>query len=596
MALIQYPIFYRQHGIRRPDQLIKPPLSRLEFLDLPRNSIYHYLGTGPLDDGPTESENALKNTSKVFSIETVWELTSFLGNPRKLPIDVLRLARNHRVKNPRFRPLRSLEAATRDPLSVVVYNYSYIHRMYKYMRNYYTSHYRWHNLMATVFSKVAELSVATDRHQFIEFDIPKILPSLSQLRKAETNLDQRTARFFTSSETIILLQMWQWLGHQRETSILGKIPRDRLERINLIFRESGKWFVVNLGQLDAWRKPTKEELEKDNTLSDKGLPADLMQKRFLRLTMSLFEARNGQTAGQLDELLSETAAPTPAAPHAGDVAGVPETAQAPQEVSQQPAIQDDAGNDAFEPDLDKEPEIEETFGVTGDDLSNISEIEDMPDISAQIDADLEKLEDIGQMELDEETDGVVDVFDIDTVIPTGQTLEDAIIRQCNALADAGGLSAAEYRKYLEAASTYKKIVAPDGTTMDKFIEVPKEVVVVKESASIPDKKTVVDKTMLKSSLLEFDEKYVKEVMQKDIAAMVLNLQNAGIIVQDYQVEEYEDVSIAYNSYTIKVKPLQGASSTLRFRIPKVQSDGTFKVNGVNYRTRKQRGDGNPYIL
>lgn len=587
MTQQQYPIFYRHHGIRRPDQLIKPPLSRLEFLDLPRNSIYHYLGTGPLDDGPTESENALKNASKVFSIETVWELTSFLGNPRKLPIDVLRLARNHRVKNPRFRPLRSLEAATRDPLSVVVYNYSYIHRMYKYMRNYYTSHYRWHNLMATVFDKVAELAVASDRHQFIEFDIPKILPSLSQLRKAESVIDQRSARFFTSSDTIILLQMWLWLGDQRETSMIGKIPRDRLERVNFVFRESGKWFVVNLGQLNAWRKPTKQEREKDPSLEDKGLPAELMQKRFLRLTMSLFEARTGQTADQLEETAVDQAAPADAIVQTDPTAPVSPVAT---DAVITPQLQKPEEADMFDNDLDKDPDIDETFGSVDEGLAGLDEIEDMPDLSAQIDADLEKLEDIAQIQMPQDDDAVTDVFDIETVIPTGQTLEDAIVKHCNALADAGGLSAAEYRKYLEAAGTYKNIKAPNGETLDKFIEVPKEVITIKESSAIPDKKTVVDKTMLKSSLLDFDEKYVTQVMQKDIASMVMNLQNAGIIVQDYTVEEYEDASIAYNSYTVKVKPLQGAASTLRFRIPKVQRDGTFKVNGVNYRTRKQRGD------
>lgn len=544
--------------------MVKPPLSRLELLDLPRNALYHYLGTGPLDDGPLDSENALKNASKMFHIETVSDLTSTLGNPRRLPMDIARISRNHRVKNPKFRPMRSLESATRDPLSIVVYNYSYIHRLYKYMRNYYTSHHRWHNLLATVFDKVAYLAEQTDRHQFIEFDLPQILPSLSQLRMAEKNLDQRTARIFSDQTTIILLQMWEWLGAHRSKSLIDKIDIKKLDRINFVFRESGRWFVVNLGQLNAWRKPAKEELEKNPDLNDKGFPADRMQKLFLRMVMGLFEARTGQVEDPVDEdAENDSGASIPTGNNAstadaGDVSG-----------------------------LDRNLDEEDNYVPPSDEFAGPTEIEDLPQFDAQIDADLETLENIGATA---NGDNEEEVFDIETVIPKGRSLEDAVVAQCNALADAGGLSAAEYRKYLEAAGTYKTIVAPDGSTLDKFIQIPKEKLTIEESPSLPDKSTVIDKSMLKSSLMVFDERYVKDVMQRDIAAMVLNLQNAGIIVQDYQVEEYEDVSIAYKSYVVKVKPLQGATSTLRFRIPKVEADGTFKVNGVSYRTRKQRGD------
>lgn len=573
----QYPVFYRKFGIRRPDQLVKPPLSRLELLDLPRNSIYHYLGTGPLDDGPVDTENALKDSTKLFSIETITDLTSFVGNPRKLPMDVHRIARNHRVKNPRFRPMRSIEAASRDPMSVMVYNYSYLHRLYKYMRNYFTAHNTWHNLVATLIDKIAEVAAQTDRHQFVEFDIPKTLPSLSQLRTAQRGTDQRTARFFNDSSTLILLQMWEWLGPQREQSLLAKIPRKHLERVNFVFRESGRWFVVNLGQLDAWRKPPKEELEKNKALreqglphdelQDKGLPSERMQKLFIRTAMGLFEARTGNVQDPVDEDTGETAV-------------IDSTA-----LSEKPAISTTEEPTALDRNLDEDDSVV----PSSDELAGPEDLEEHPAFGEQVDADLDTLETMGQQQ-DEVAEGEEQIFDIDTVIPTGQSYADAIIAQCNRLADAGGLSAAEYRKYIDAAGTYKTIEAPDGSTLEKFIQVPKDVLAIKESPAIPDKATVVDKTMLKSSLLEFDEKYVTQVLQRDVAGMVVNLQNAGIIVQDYKVETYEDVSIAYHDYTVKVKPLQGASSTLRFKIPKVEADGTFKVNGVNYRTRKQRGD------
>jgi hypothetical protein len=567
MTTLQYPVFYRKYGIRRLDQLIKPPLSKLELLDLPRNSIYHYLGTGPLDDGPTEAENAIKNSTRPFTIDTVTELKRTDGNPRRLLIDVNRSIRSHRAKNPRFRPFKSLESAVRDPQSVLVYNYSFIHRLYKYPRNYYTAYYRWNNLISTVFSKVAEISESTDRHQFIEFDIPKTLPSLTQLRQAEKAIDQKSARVFTSAELVILLQVWEWLGNKRNESAISKIPAKNLDRVNLVFRESGRWFVLNLGQLNIWRKATKEELEKDPSLNTHGHPADRMQKLFIRLTMGLFEAR----AGVINEPDKEEVDNSDVV-----VSKVQETAT---------GISDT--DDSVTPYLDDETEVTDSEDGTEQDVQSP---EDIADIDAQVDADLETLEDIATNSNDVESTNEQETFDISTVIPTGQSLEDSIIARCNTLADSGGLSAADYRKYLELAGTYKSITAPDGTTLDQFIDIPKDLLDIKESPSIPDKSTIIDKTMLKSSLMEFDEKYITKVMQRDIAGMIMNLQKAGIIVLDYQVEQVENVSMAYNSYTVKVKPLQGATSTLRFRVPKVNEDGSFRVNNVNYRTRKQKGD------
>ncbi len=134
-------------------------------------------------------------------------------------------------------------------------------------------------------------------------------------------------------------------------------------------------------------------------------------------------------------------------------------------------------------------------------------------------------------------------------------------------------------------------MAPDGkTTLDKFIQIPPEQLKIETSPVIPDITTVVDKTMLKSSLIDFDQRYIKHVLTKDVAGMVLNIQNAGIAVTEYSAERIEDVMGAYDTYTVRVTPVEGANSTFRFKLPVLEEDGTYQANGVKYRMRKQRGD------
>lgn len=628
MALLQYAPYYRLYGVRRPDQLIRPPLPVLDKLALPRDAIYHYIGVGPLDDGPTDHENVLKSVPKTMFIATVPELTRLQGNPRKLPILVDRLARSHRVKNPKFLPMKDLETSQRDPRVPIVFNYAYLQRMYKYQRNYYASYNRWENMFATLWTTVAKTATKSDRHQFVEFDLPRILPSVSALISAETAITQKTATLFSNGETVALLELWKWLGEHRESSSINAVRKEDYSKINIIFRESDRWFVLNLGQLDAWRGPSKAEIKaaveagKTNPINiPKSVYAPVaLQKRFLRLSMALFEARTNQ----LDENLGTDVDPTPGAV-ANATSTSPDvktTVADKQPVAKIPEINPVPGSQAGGQSTSKAdiiPVAENPFapGEERDEQADVDEIDrdeaaerqlekdahiaDAPTereieaaeylqshMDADIDKDLDELERIVDNAHPDPNDAVEGTIEVD--VPQAKDLEAAIIEHANVLADAGGLSAAEYRRYVESAGNYKKIQAPNGKPMHEYVTIHPHEVAITHSASIPDKKTVADKTMLKSSLLTFDRHYVREIMGRDVASSVMALQNAGILVNDYSAHEIEDITGAYTEFLVKVKPLQGTPSTLRFRMPKVDENGAFKINGVNYRTRKQRGD------
>jgi hypothetical protein len=79
-------------------------------------------------------------------------------------------------------------------------------------------------------------------------------------------------------------------------------------------------------------------------------------------------------------------------------------------------------------------------------------------------------------------------------------------------------------------------------------------------------------------------------LPKHTTSMVTHLQKAGVAVTDYQVELTEDILGAYEDHTVKIVPVEGAPSTLKFKIPRISEDGTFTSSGTSYRMRKQRGD------
>lgn len=107
---------------------------------------------------------------------------------------------------------------------------------------------------------------------------------------------------------------------------------------------------------------------------------------------------------------------------------------------------------------------------------------------------------------------------------------------------------------------------------------------------IPAIPGVVDTSMLASTLFEFDSKYVENVLSKDIVSMLLNLQHSGAALTNYSVELHEDAMNQFEVHRVQLTPVRGKASTLEFRVPSVNKDGTFRTNGVRYRLRKQRSD------
>lgn len=575
--MLFYQPFYQKYGIRKVNQLMTPPLPKLEILDLPKESILHYISTSPIDYGPAADDFLFRNITRPIMVGHVVENGDFKGMPRKLSIAVDPLIRTFHVKNRRFKLMRDLVASSRDPNTLVMYNYGMIPHLYRYMRSYYSEYYKWWNIQSAVWKKISEISSISDRQQFIVCKLPTILPSIPDLKIGCGPITQKAVKLFNNPESLLILELWKWFGHDRKTSIIDNISTVSLDKVNLIFQESGRWFVLNLGLVNRWRIATPGELEINPAANVKGLASDNIQRRFLRLMISLFQIRTVAT----DAMIEGT-----------NKIGINKTGVSINTSDSIDPNKDDENEQLLEPEEQEIQiaEVEDNFDAehndgpnsTGDDFVHDAEFE------KQLAADLFELETISSKVDDTEVEDTGPEIKLVGVIPS---LEEGVTKVCDRLADRGLLSAAEYRRYNALASTYKTIVAPDGkTTLDKFIQIKPEVLSVDNVPKMKDTSAITDKTMLSSSLQVFDSRYIKEVMAKDVAGMVLNIQNAGISITGYEVENIEDVMGSFNMHTVRITPVEGTSSTLRFKLPAMEEDGTYLANGTKYRMRKQRGD------
>lgn len=534
-----YDIFYRRYGVLRPAQLLKPIMPSITKFQFPMMSTWHYINYDGVTNGPSPTDTLLASIPVKIRVKHIKELQIEKGKPRRLGVSLASYIREFHVKNNRFRNIQDHNDIRSDPKALEIYNYSFMVRMYRYQRNIFSEYYRWYNLQKTAFNVALDVASKTEDNQFFFVNLPKVLPSRQRLENFSTKFNQDFLVKMPTREDWFLLEIWKWLGEEtRKDSMIGFASKEQLNRINLVFVESGRFAVLNLKRLADWMKS-----DPDNKIA---YSEDDLKKRFLRFMMSMIETRTLSADVVLDE------------------------------------------EEIAHPDLQK-TQVQETENIH----------DEIAELEKNLDSDLDQ---ILHLEKEQETSSeieetkkpikVVNKTDVDIkAFESFTTPFDKIKETCNKFAEVGLVSAAEHKRFMNQMESFNKLQAPDSTEpLKDYVQIKPEVLKVTESSKVPDNPAILDKSMLSSSLISMDKRYIKDVMQKDIAGALVHSQNAGFIINKYEKETVTDILGSYDTHTLRVTPIEGAPSTLRFTIPSVNESGEYKIGGTKYRLRKQRGD------
>lgn len=532
-----YNRFYRHYGIRRISQLTNPVVNDASDLLLPRGSIFHYLPENSVVKGIPSDHWAVKDSERLAMTDHVEKLadSATLGRPRRTSIQPGTEIRDYHRRHRRIKQVRNIDRDIRDDRTPLIVNYALLPSLYRYTQSVYSHYYEYQNILTTLWVGL-ETYTELERHQFLSFDLEPPLPDLSTLKRADKDLSRQLIDSFNTLDRLIVLDLWRWLGEHREKSELANLSKKAISQTNIIIRYCDKWVMVNLGVLDQWRQGIED--------SKGSIDPDALQKRFLRILMTLFETA------------------TPAATRNGN--------QADSQTG-------DAGKEKNAPHA--EDDKEDTPDDIHEALSNKENDE-------ELNQELDNLNQAAQQQ-----DDVVEDNPFTNPIEEPDRSQ-GVIERARALANEGLISGAEFNRYQKLGEAYKNITNPytGQGTIDQNLTVTPEEVEIKEPTKLADNPAIIDKSMLDTTLAKFDRRYVENVLPKDVMGSVLNFNKAGVAVTDYNIEKVEDVANAYEMHTVKLNPVQGKPSTLRFKIPTIKADGTWESNGTRYRMRKQRAD------
>ena len=583
--------YYKQYGLRRLPELLTPTFMPADVL--PRGSVVHYLthDSVNLDVDPTKRFIA---TFKKVYIDFRTDITSNTAGVRDKTFNPIPLIRDFIKKNRNFRFMKEAATTVTDVESLIILNYNYIYRAHVYPKTPFAHYSQWKDAETARFDHIHALSKTTTRQHFVFCSTPSILLSKSLLDRFATNFNVSSLRVVDTHEEMLLLEFWKWLNPiTRASTIFRSLDKQSLPKVNVVMTSTatGRAVLVNLGYLYSFLKGNPNLTEFPNI---KQIDSENLQKMFLRLMMSLNSVDTEEVVDETASLDAEVNNPE---------TGILEDAEASGDSAvsylSKKSVTPVQANDQANPTIDLTDKDLGTSGFNETDLDK--QLTDL-------DADLNELEVVNKKRLqskkihiDEKGDATIGEDIPDAIsreellasVMQPKTSQEKLLSQLDEQVEYGLITAADYRKLSKEIAAYPESKDPYGSNrpIKEVIDLkPEDYALSQEAISFVKPDQVADASMAQSSLAAFDSKYINETMSRHTVAVVSSFQNAGMVIRRHEVEKETSVLGSFENHLLEIRPIDGMPSTIRFRLPVVNEDGSFLSGGNKYSMRKQRAD------
>ncbi|QXN70515.1 putative HNH endonuclease [Bacillus phage vB_BspM_AgentSmith] len=629
-----YQQFILRQAVKNSMYLINPPVMEASELTVPRYTVLHYLDTTSDRHFPDRELYYFKEIEKNKKIPILHvtdllykEDVTVLEN-KYVGAEVRKWGRSN-IKS--FRG-SDLDITPNSSVTVIgVYNYNLLKDMYKYKTTLLSDYNEHQNLYRTYWDTIKKaVDLDQESRHLVTIELPVHVPSYNVLKRLIQFTPVKYSRVVKDDKLKTIIELVKWLDPQEEgTSVMSKITEEDSLKIIIEFKYKGYSCIVPLSTLmSVHEKSTLESSIKMGPIKALKLFIVFLrriQDRVVGITDKLGDPLEIEDKLEVDQTEETTDAPEGAQDYEGEDSG---------EDDETPSYRD-----RILPIASLAPK-RELVGTVIDKLSDIGSVPEIPkyqfnqpkkitipaiankvlkkkdisddDIFVNRSADI----DVDQIlkEMDEEVDGMdeyyeqaimgggedsPDTFNVDY----SDNLREDLLRDIdldskyeNFVATAkefNSMSSSELRsvskskeKRATLKSPYAKDIALDTYTVpDKFGSLlDSEAIGLNED--IPHVSSVYKQDVLKA----FDDNYLKKQYKKDIVANVVNLEKAGVIISDYEVEEVNTSTDNYEVHRLSIRPLNGKESTVLFRLPKIDSEGKMRSGNIITKLRKVRTD------
>ena len=606
-----YSEFYRAFVMRKKNDLLSPRYHAVGDVVLPKGSIIHYMPQHEQDDGPSYPEGFISNYPGDTYIDFRMGFSPVLGAGHNVNFNLAPAIKFYRNRFYQYKWQKDLSFAYRQEKYLVVQNHALAFRTFRYTANLFLNFVKSYNAMNLLINSINETGQSyKQRQQFVRFDLPVNMPSFKLLREdtvryaksfkdGKPHVDNTVLRSTKAENCYWLLDLLLWLRGDKEHTLFAHLDRDTLNNVQFMFCSNSRVWIINAGLLLSWLEPIWDKPNKiDNAV--KRIYLDLINLvNGSSADAALEQSNEEQISGELAE-----GAGTPTDDSTGEnkaQSGRPGQSQASANEPEEAAPDYVDLVDLFRSDKKDSAQSSGTNGAAGS-THDAAGAMGVPGATAGTSAadGTEPGAEVGSGEGEQvELDWLSPIDDhilepavvseaISTIKDVFDTPTSGINLALEEMAREGTLTVRQKAYYEEKAKSFQKIAMPNGQTMEEFIHIPEEELKDVGGHIQGDFPTVLDKTMLRQRVVSLRNDYAKKFMHRDIAAAVLNLQNAGIIISDYAIDQVDDIEGSYQVLRMQLMPVKGKPAVRTFPIPTVDEHGEFLVDGVKQYFQFQR--------
>lgn len=613
-----YSQFILQQGIRSPLYLMNPVVVRTDEVSLPRHTNLHYLEVSSDKLFPERGSyyfNEIPSNKKVpishLKELSVTEETINLKN-KKLAIDIRKW---NKANLKTFKEVELVETPNKDANTISVVNYNPVKDLYNYKSSPLAEYHKHRNLSYTFWDSVkAHVESNKEGVQLVTMEVPTVVPGFMTLKRIIGFKEIKLTRVVSDKTLLWILDLFQWLTEaERPNSTMSAITDEDSTKILIEFKYKGYATYLPLSTL----RSVAEESELDSTVK---VSNDRLHKLFVVLLRKIQDTVTSNLDSQTEvekvveeeteELEDERDTTTEEEPEKEDKEVVLKAEDGDLEEGEPQDTSKLLDTNSF---IRKTSKLDKELNVNIDSLYDV----DLGDLNGLIDKEIdsdsfvdsiyeEKINQVDQkVELPKVNTPSLDKDDMEKPIPIDDIDEEHL---ATLLKDKESTSITEdfiskalsskthtaaeirsLRKLQEQRSTLKSPYSDQSLneyTSERF----QDIHLTKDVTKIQTDNILVPDNLYSKKVKSFDEQYVTKLLDKDIVSSVTNLEKSNIIIKGYEKEETVSSVDRYETHKVSLKPLDGKESTIYFRIPKVDKEGSFMVAGTKYRMRKLRTD------
>lgn len=598
--------FFRAYGTRKKEDLLSPRFHNVADIVLPRDSLIHYTTHNEQAEGPAYPEMFISNYPKDVYIDFRFNFTPILGKGMPVPFVPGPVIKFYKNKFYQYKWARDTGFVYRQSNNLVVQNHALAMRNWRYTANLFMNFNKSYNFWNMIVKSVNDAGKDyTDRNQFLRIDLPVNMPGFKGLmddtrRYVKTFkdglpvVDNSIIRHTKAENCFWLMDLLLFIEGDKDHNVFAKIDRQAANNINILLCSNSRVWLINLGLLITWLEPIQKKPER-------------IVNAVKRFYLNLINLVNGSRTTAVLEEDHEKPVDQELATGEGDTSDD----STGKDKEQRGSInQGQAGEDESEEADLAHVDIVDLFrsskkdgavasGAAGDagSQNDAGSTEEIPGGEAGSEAGAGGDNSDGNSEealnwLSPVNDFLLEPAVVAETIATVKDVftkpESGILLTLEEMAKEGSLTVRQKQFYAEKAMAYKTIGMPNGQSLEEFIKIDPEDLKNIGGEIKGNFKTIQDPTMLRQRVVALRNDYPKKFLHKDLAAAVLNIQNAGIILSDYQIDQVADIEGEYQILKFQLMPVRGKVKTQQVIIPAIDENGEFLVDDVRQYSQFQR--------